>query len=401
MDEIKALIVEPKLIKNNVLKFLRDYPQYNLSRFSFIPSFMDVHVHFREPGFTYKETIKTGSLAAAKGGYTFVATMPNLKPVSDTLNHLNLELKIIKKDAVIEVVPYGTISLLEEGKKLSPFEKTAPYVFAFSDDGKGVQNDELMKQAMIKAKKLNKIIVAHCEVNDLSKDGYIHDGEYARIHHHKGIPSSSEYEEVKRNINLATITGAKLHICHVSTKESVNLIRKAKKDGINVTCETAPHYLLLNDSMLKEDGMYKINPPIRSKEDQVALIKGIKDGTIDMIATDHAPHAKEEKNKGLKNSLSGASGIEIAFPLLYTYLVKKKVISFKKLIDLLVINPHKRFNYKHNGDFSVWDLKEKSIIDPKNFISKGKNTPFIGYKVNGINYLTIHKNEIVYQRKKL
>ncbi|MCQ2753408.1 MAG: dihydroorotase [Bacilli bacterium] len=401
MKAVKANIILPKLIKQNVLKFLKRYPQYNQTKYTFIPSFMDVHVHFREPGFVYKESIKTGSLAAARGGYTLVATMPNLNPVSDTPTHLKKQLSIIKKDSVIEVVPYGAISLNEEGKRLSPLEKTAPLVMAFSDDGKGVESEALMKEAMKKAKKLHKVIAAHCEVKALTKGGYIHDGVYAKKHHHVGIPSSSEYEEVKRDIKLAKLTGCAFHVCHVSSKESVDLIRKAKKAGVNITAETAPHYLLLNDAMLKEDGMYKINPPIRSKADQLALIKGIKDGTIDMIATDHAPHALKEKNRGLKNSLFGASGLEIAFPLLYTYLVKKKVISLDKLMELLVINPRKRFNYQHNGDFSVWNLNETTTINPSKFLSKGKNTPFKGYKVSGVNYLTLHKQKVVYRGKKI
>lgn len=398
MGGIKALIKQPNIIKDNVLKFLKEQPQYNQKRYTFIPGFMDVHVHFREPGFSYKETILTGSKAAAKGGYTFVATMPNLKPVSDTLPHLLVQLGLIKKSSVIQVVPYGAITLNEGGKVLAPLEKVAAKVFAFSDDGKGVQSSKLMKAAMKKAKALNKVVVAHCEVNTLSKGGYIHDGVYAKRHHHQGISSASEYVEVKRDLKLAKETGCKFHICHVSTKESVELIRKAKKAGVDVSCETAPHYLLLNDSMLKEDGYFKINPPIRSKSDQAALIKGVQDGTIDMIATDHAPHAIYEKNRGLKDSLFGAVGLEFAFPLLYTYLVKKKIISFDQLLKLLITNPMKRFGYKPSGDFSVWDLNEKDIIDNKKFLSKGKNTPFQGYKVCGVNYLTIHNKKVAYKR---
>lgn len=384
--------------KTDFLMFLEQDPKLNSNQYTLIPAFIDVHVHFREPGFCYKETILTGSQAAAKGGYTTVFTMPNLNPVSDTVTHIKQQLKIIKKDAVITVLPYGAISLNEEGKQLAPLKDTVKLVVAFSDDGKGVQDQKLMKKAMLLAKKLNKVIVAHCEDNNLIHGGYIHDGQYAKAHNHKGICSASEYEQVKRDIELVRQTGCKYHVCHVSTKESVEAIRKAKKQGLNITCETAPHYLILNDSMLKEDGCYKINPPIRSKQDQLALIKGIKDGTIDMIATDHAPHAKSEKNKGLKDSAFGASGIEIAFPLLYTHLVKTKIITLEKLINLLVTNPRKRFNLPKSNDFSIWNLKEKNVIEPNKFISKGKNTPFKGYEVYGVNYLTVHNGKVVYKK---
>lgn len=398
MERIKARIVKPKIIKDNVLKFLRDHPKYNQKQYTFLPGFIDVHVHFREPGFSYKETILSGSKAAAKGGYTLVATMPNLKPVSDTPEHLETQINLINKSNIISVVPYGAITLNEDGKEISPLEEVAHKVFAFSDDGKGVQSEKIMKEAMLRAKALDKVIVAHCEVSKLSKGGYIHDGEYCKKHHHIGISSASEYEEVKRDLKLVKETGCKFHVCHVSTKESVELIRKAKKQGLDVTCETAPHYLLLNDSMLKENGYFKINPPIRSVKDQEALIEGIKDGTIDMIATDHAPHSEDEKNQGLKNSLFGASGIEIAFPLLYTYLVKKKVITLDKLLELLVTNPAKRFGLQPIGDFSVWDLNKKDVIDNAKFLSKGKNTPFQGYNVYGVNYLTIHDEKVAYKR---
>ncbi len=394
--ESKIIKKRSKLIKHNPI--FNDFPQLNSPNYILIPAFIDVHVHFREPGFSYKETILTGSQAAAKGGYTTVFTMPNLKPVSDTVEHIKQQLDIIKKDAVINVLPYGSISINEEGKELSPLEKTAKYVVAFSDDGKGVQDSSLMKQAMKRAKALDKIIVAHCEDNSLIHGGYIHDGLYAKQHKHNGISSASEYEQVKRDIELVRQTKCKYHVCHVSTKESVAAIRKAKKAGLDITCETAPHYLILDDSMLKEDGCFKINPPIRSKQDQLALIKGIKDGTIDMIATDHAPHSKEEKNKGLKDSAFGASGIEFAFPLLYTHLVKTKIISLDKLIDLLVTNPRKRFKLPETNDFSVWNLKEKDVIEPSKFISKGKNTPFKGYEVFGVNYLTVHNGKVVYKK---
>lgn len=398
MGKLKINIFGLEKRNTDFLMFLDQYPELNSSQYTIIPAFIDVHVHFREPGFCYKETILTGSKAAAKGGYTTVASMPNLNPVSDTIEHIQEQLSIIKQDAVINVLPYGAITLNQEGKQISPLEQTADLVIAFSDDGKGVQKDNLMKEAMLKAKALDKVIVAHCEDNTLIKGGYIHDGQYAKEHNHKGICSASEYEQVRRDIELVRETGCKYHVCHVSTKESVELIRKAKQDGLDITCETAPHYLILDDSMLKEDGNFKINPPIRSKQDQEALIKGIQDGTIDMIATDHAPHAQSEKDKGLKDSAFGASGIEIAFPLLYTYLVKKNIITMDKLLDLLINNPRKRFNIPVNNDFAIWDLNAKEIIDPNTFISKGHNTPFKGYEVYGVNQLTVCNRKVVYKK---
>jgi len=360
------------------------------------PGFIDVHVHFREPGFLYKETIKSGTLAAACGGYTAVCTMPNLKPVPDSLENLRVQLDAINKDAVISTIPYGSITKGEMGEELSDIEELSDYVVAFSDDGKGVQNPNIMEQAMIKCRELNKIIVAHCEDNSLLNGGYIHDGEYARLYNHKGISSESEWKQVERDLELVKKTGCKYHVCHVSTKESVELIRNAKKEGLDVTCETAPHYLVLNDMDLQEDGRFKMNPPIRSEEDRVALINGIKDGTIDIIATDHAPHSAEEKSKGLKNSLMGVVGLEVAFPILYTKLVKTNQITLSKLIELLYLNPQKRFNVPKNDDFSVWSLSEEYLIDPNNFLSMGHSTPFSDYKVYGKCLLTVHDNKIVW-----
>ena len=291
--------------------FLSDFPQVYV-----FPAFCDVHVHFREPGFFYKETIKTGSLAAARGGYTDVCTMPNLDPVPDSAEHLQVQLDAIKRGAAIKVLPYGAITVGEKGEKLADMEAMSDKVCAFSDDGKGVQNDEMMREAMTAAKRLGKIIAAHCEDNSLLFGGYIHDGEYARMHGHRGISSASEYKQIERDLRLAEETGCAYHVCHISTKESVELIRQAKAHGVNVTCETAPHYLIFNDMDLKESGNFKMNPPIRSEEDRQALIKGLQDGTIDMIATDHAPHGYDEKSRGLENSLMGVVGLETAFPVL-------------------------------------------------------------------------------------
>lgn len=361
------------------------------------PGFVDVHVHLREPGFSYKETIKTGTLAAARGGYTAICSMPNLNPVPDSVENLKKQLEIIQKDAVIDVYPFGSITVGQKGERLSALKEMAPYTIGFSDDGRGVQQAQMMKDAMLEAKALGKIIVAHCEDNSLLFGGYIHDGEYAKQNGHRGICSESEWKPIERDIQLLKQTGAKYHVCHISTKESVELIRKAKRDGVDITCETGPHYLLLNDSMLKDEGRFKMNPPIRSEEDRLALIEGIKDGTIDMIATDHAPHSKEEKSKGLKHSLMGIVGIETSFQLLYTYLVKTGVITLDKLVDLMCVNPRKRFGIPFSEkDFCVWDLNVEQRIDSNKFLSMGKSTPFEDYKVFGKCMATVKNGSISY-----
>lgn len=361
-----------------------------------LPAFCDVHVHLREPGFSYKETILSGSIASARGGYTDICSMPNLKPVPDSVENIKVQQKIIDKDAVIRVHPYASITVNQEGKELSDFDALRDKCFAFSDDGRGVQSAELMEEAMKKAKALNKIIVAHCEDNSLLKAGYIHDGEYARLHGHKGICSESEWGPIKRDIELAKKTKCKYHVCHISCKESVELIRQAKKDGVDITCETAPHYLVFNDMDLKDEGRFKMNPPIRSEADRLALIEGIKDGTIDMIATDHAPHSAEEKSKGLKYSNMGVVGIETAFSVMFTYLVKTNIISLEKLIELMSINPRKRFGLPITDDICVFDLDAMYTVNPKDFLSKGKFTPFEGMKLFGVNKLTVCDGKIVY-----
>ena len=368
-------------------------------RYVVFPGFCDVHVHFREPGFSYKETIRTGSMAAAHGGYTAVCTMPNLNPVPDSKKNIKAQLDIIAKDAVIPVYPYAAITKGELGEELADMDGIASSAVAFSDDGRGVQNEDMMRRAMQKAKELGKIVAAHCEVNALLKGGYIHDGEYAKAHGHRGICSASEYKEIERDLRLAKETGAAFHVCHVSTAESVELIRKAKKAGVDVTCETAPHYLVLDENDLQESGNFKMNPPLRGKKDREALIKGIQDGTIDMIATDHAPHSEQEKSLGLFGSAFGVVGLETAFPVLYTELVKKGVISLEKLIDLLACNPRKRFRIPQCG-FSVWDLNECETVDPQKFLSMGKSTPFAGKKVYGVNHLTVCQGHVVYQKTK-
>lgn len=360
------------------------------------PGFIDVHVHLREPGFSYKETIETGTKASARGGYTAVCSMPNLKPAPDSVENLNLQLEKIKSDAVINVYPYACITVGEKGEEATPMEDLAEYAIGFSDDGRGVQNDDMMRQAMERAKKLDKIIAAHCEVNDLLNGGYIHDGEYAKAHGHKGISSASEYKQIERDLKLVEEIGCKYHVCHISTKESVDVIRKAKARGVNVTCETGPHYLVFSDSDLKEEGRFKMNPPIRSAEDRKALIEGICDGTIDMIATDHAPHSYEEKSKGLAGSLMGVVGIETAFPVLYTHLVKKGIITLEKLVELMSINPAKRFGIENNG-FTIFDLNSEYKIDPEDFLSMGKSTPFEGFLVNGECKLTVLDGKIAYK----
>ena len=361
------------------------------------PGFVDVHVHLREPGFIYKETVASGTKAAARGGYTEVCSMPNLSPTPDSMENLKIQLDAIEKDAVIGVHPYGTITVGEKGEQLSDMETIAPYVIGFSDDGRGVQNDNMMKEAMLTAKKLGKIIVAHCEVNELLRGGYIHDGEYAKKHDHKGICSESEWKQIERDIELIREIGCAYHVCHISTKESVELIRKAKAEGLDITCETGPHYLLLDDSDLQEDGRFKMNPPLRSAADRLALIEGIKDGTIDMIATDHAPHSAEEKSRGLKSSLMGVVGLETAFPVMYTGLVKTGIITLEKLIDLLSTNARKRFNLPlSENDFSVWNLDKKYTVNPDDFLSMGKSTPFAGNEVFGECIMTVRDKKAAY-----
>ena len=371
-----------------------------------VPGFVDVHVHLREPGFSYKETIKTGSKAAARGGYTTVFTMPNLKPVPSTLETLKQQLDIIEKDACIKVIPYGTITMEQSGRgELAQMEEMANYVCGFSDDGKGVQADSLMKEAMLKAKALNKPIVAHCEDETLLFNGYIHKGEYALKHGHDGICSESEWHQIARDIELVKETGVKYHVCHVSAKESIDVIRKAKAQGVDITCETGPHYLVLSDNDLQEEGRFKMNPPLRSKLDKEALIQGIIDGTIDMIATDHAPHSKEEKNKGLKGSAFGIVGLETAFSILNTYLVKKNIITLEQLIDLMCIKPRQRFDlpevYIETGypaDFTILDLDIKGKVDSQEFISMGKATPFDGYDTIGDIVQTYCDGKLVYSK---
>ena len=364
-----------------------------------LPAFCDVHVHFREPGFFYKETIRTGSLSAARGGYTDVCTMPNLKPVPDSVDKIKEQLRIIDDTAVIRIHPYAAITKGEMGQELVDFDALSPYCIAFSDDGRGVQSEAMMRTAMLKAKGLNKIIAAHCEDNSLLNGGYIHKGEYAAQHGHKGISSESEWRQIERDLKLAKETGCRYHVCHISTEESVELIRKAKAEGVDVTCETGPHYLVLSDKDLEEDGRFKMNPPLRSERDRLALIEGIKDGTIDMIATDHAPHSLEEKSKGLEKSLMGVVGLETAFPVLYTFLVKEGIISLERLIELMAVNPRKRFGIKETDDVCVFALDSEYTVDPKEFMTMGRSTPFAGMRVNGKNLITVCGGKTVWQIK--
>lgn len=366
-------------------------------KYIIVPGLCDVHVHFREPGFSYKETIASGSAAAAHGGYTAVCTMPNLDPVPDSAEHLQVQLDAIERGAAIKVLPYGAITVGEKGERLADIEAISDKVCAFSDDGKGVQNDEMMREAMTAAKRLGKIIAAHCEDNSLLFGGYIHDGEYARMHGHRGISSESEYKQIERDLRLAEETGCAYHVCHISTKESVELIRQAKAHGVNVTCETAPHYLVLCDEDMQEDGRFKMNPPLRSREDKKALIEGINDGTIDMIATDHAPHSAEEKGRGLEKSLMGIVGLETAFPVLYTELVTKNIITLDRLVELMSFKPKERFGIDTNNDFAVFDISEAYKIDPEDFLSMGRATPFAGREVFGRCLLTVHNEKVVYK----
>ena len=366
------------------------------SQHTIMPGFCDVHVHFREPGFPYKETIASGSLAAARGGYTAVCTMPNLDPVSDSPEHLRMQQDIIDRDARIHVYPYAAITIGQKGEELADLAAMADSCIAFSDDGHGVQSEDMMREAMTEARALGKIITAHCEVNELLRGGYIHDGRYAAEHGHRGICSGSEWRQIERDVKLADETGCAYHVCHISCRESVSIIRDAKKSGVDVTCETAPHYLLLDDSMLEEDGRWKMNPPLRDASDREALVEGVIDGTIDCIATDHAPHSAEEKSRGLEKSAFRIVGIETAFPLLYTYMVIPGIITMEELEKLLVYNPRRRFGITLGNDYSVWDLTEEWTIDGSMMLSKGRATPFSGWRVCGRNCLTVCDGKVAY-----
>ena len=401
-DRIKAKVISPDLdvsFAEGLVSFFTgsELSVFNSPRFAVFPGFCDVHVHFREPGFSYKETIASGSLASARGGYTDVCTMPNLNPVPDSKAHLKQQQDLIDATACIHVHPYGAITVGQKGEALSDLAGMAEHCIAFSDDGRGVQSDEMMRRAMEEARTLGKMIVAHCEDNSLLRGGYIHDGDYAKTHGHRGICSESEWGQIARDLQLVKQTGCAYHVCHISTKESVDIIRKAKAEGVNVTCETGPHYLILDDSFLQEDGRFKMNPPLRSKEDREALIEGLLDGTIDMIATDHAPHSAEEKSRGLEKSAFGIVGIETAFPLLYTYLVKPGILSLDRLVALLTVNPRKRFCIPCGVDFTVWDLDAVSKIDPNEFLSMGKATPFAGWEVSGKCMATVCDGKVVYK----
>ena len=369
------------------------------------PGLVDVHVHLREPGFFYKEMVKTGTMAAARGGFTAICAMPNLKPVPDSLESLRAELDCIEKDAAVHVLPYGAITKGQQGEELAELEEMAPYVAGFSDDGKGVQSPDMMRRAMEKAKRLNRMIVAHCEENSLLNGGYIHDGDYAKAHGHRGIPSESEWRQIQRDVRLAKETGCAYHVCHVSAKESVDVIRRAKAEGVDITCETAPHYIALDDGDLQEDGRFKMNPPIRGKADREALVAGLLDGTIDMIVTDHAPHSEEEKAGGLKGSLNGIVGLETSFPVCYTELVKTGKMSLEKLLELMHDKPAVRFGcgtpleIGQPADLTVFDLDAAYIVDPGEFLSMGKSSPFTGKTVYGKCEMTMVGGEIVWQAK--
>ena len=366
------------------------------SQYVIFPGFCDVHVHFREPGFSYKETMVTGSAAAVRGGYTDVCTMPNLNPVPDSVAHLRQQLDLIPQGG-IRIHPYGSITVGQRGEALADLAGMAPDCIAFSDDGRGVQSEEMMRQAMTEAKRLGKIIVAHCEDNSLLHGGYIHDGAYAAAHGHRGICSESEWGPIARDLRLAKEIGCAYHVCHISCKESVDLIRQAKAEGVDVTCETAPHYLTMDDSYLQEDGRFKMNPPLRSAADREALVEGLRDGTIDCIATDHAPHSAEEKAKGLEHSAFGVVGLETAFPALYTHLVKTGIVPLETIVRALTVNPRTRFCIEAGDSFTVWRLDEDFTVNPDEFLTLGRATPYTGETLYGRCVLTVCDGKIVYQ----
>ena len=390
IDQGRIVSVSPSLPKEG-------FSVIELHNRLIVPGFVDVHVHLREPGFSYKETIYSGTSAAAAGGYTAVCAMPNLKPVPDSLENLRVQLDLIRKNAKVHVYPYGAITCGEKGEALADLAAMAPYVTGFSDDGRGVQSEEMMRAAMTLAKTLDKPIVAHSEDESLLTKGWaVHDGDFARRNNLPGNAPASEWKQVERDIRLVRETGCRYHVCHISTKESVEIIRQAKRSGVDVTCETGPHYLTMDDSMLREDGRFKMNPPLRGPEDRQALVEGLRDGTIDMIATDHAPHSAEEKSRGLQGSAFGVVGLETAFPILYTYLVRPGLLPMDRLLKALVTNPRNRFGIPMGNDFSVWDLNAQYDIDPRDFLSQGKATPFEGWQVFGRCMATFRGGKPVY-----
>ena len=384
-----------------------DAVSIDLHKAVLFPGFVDVHVHLREPGFSYKETIRTGTLAAAHGGFAHVAAMPNLDPVPDCAAALAVQRAIIEKDALVHVHPYGAISVGEKGERLADLEGLAPGVIAFSDDGRGVQSESLMREAMMQCRRLGKILAAHCEDNSLLHGGYIHDGAYARAHGHRGICSESEWGPIARDLRLAEQTGCAYHVCHVSTKESVALIRAAKRRGVDVTCETAPHYLTFTDEDLQEDGRFKMNPPLRAREDRDALIEGLLDGTIDMLVTDHAPHSREEKARGLEKSAMGVVGLETSFAASYTALVQTGILPLGKLVDLMHGAPMLRFGCGTElaegqpADLTAFDLTKTYTVDPETFLTMGRATPFAGRALTGVCKLTMIGGEPVWKEETL
>lgn len=384
-----------------------DAVSIDLHKAVLFPGFVDVHVHLREPGFSYKETIRTGTLAAAHGGFAHVAAMPNLDPVPDCAAALAVQRAIIEKDALVHVHPYGAVSVGEKGERLADLEGLAPGVIAFSDDGRGVQSESLMREAMMQCRRLGKILAAHCEDNSLLHGGYIHDGAYARAHGHRGICSESEWGPIARDLRLAEQTGCAYHVCHVSTKESVALIRAAKRRGVDVTCETAPHYLTFTDEDLQEDGRFKMNPPLRAREDRDALIEGLLDGTIDMLVTDHAPHSREEKARGLEKSAMGVVGLETSFAASYTALVQTGILPLGKLVDLMHGAPMRRFGCGTElaegqpADLTAFDLTKTYTVDPETFLTMGRATPFAGRALTGVCKLTMIGGEPVWKEETL
>lgn len=384
-----------------------DAVSIDLHKAVLFPGFVDVHVHLREPGFSYKETIRTGTLAAAHGGFAHVAAMPNLDPVPDCAAALAVQRAIIEKDALVHVHPYGAISVGEKGERLADLEGLAPGVIAFSDDGRGVQSESLMREAMMQCRRLGKILAAHCEDNSLLHGGYIHDGAYARAHGHRGICSESEWGPIARDLKLAEQTGCAYHVCHVSTKESVALIRAAKRRGVDVTCETAPHYLTFTDEDLQEDGRFKMNPPLRAREDRDALIEGLLDGTIDMLVTDHAPHSREEKARGLEKSAMGVVGLETSFAASYTALVQTGILPLGKLVDLMHGAPMRRFGCGTElaegrpADLTAFDLTKTYTVDPETFLTMGRATPFAGCTLTGVCKLTMIGGEPIWKEETL
>lgn len=416
INENNELVAVDLLVKDGIIIEMNECIEnteaqvYDLAGKLVSPGLIDVHVHLREPGYERKETIETGTKAAARGGYTTIAAMANTIPVPDSMESVTYIEGLLQQSAQVRVFPYAAITLGERGQEIVDVEALSETsILGFSDDGRGIQEAGVMYQAMQRAKAVNKPIVAHCEDDSLLFGGYLHDGEYAKANGHRGILSVSESAQIARDIMLAQATGVHYHICHISTKESVELVRFAKAQGINVTAEVSPHHLILCDTdIVNDDPNFKMNPPLRADADRIACVQGLLDGTIDVIATDHAPHHEDEKAWGIETAPFGIVGLETAFPLMYTKFVKTGKMTLKQLIDCMSTKPANIFNLPYGtlevgaaADITIIDLDKEMEIDSSQFLSKGKNTPFNGYNVTGWPVMTLVGGRVAYKDEQM